>query len=94
MHRHRTTSILLFSAALSMFGIALIVVDVLRAIGGIVHAFDGHAYVRLCPRGSGGRMPGLVGMATAGDRSVAIAIGSGLVVAAIRRWRSGAATSR
>lgn len=94
MHRHRTTSILLFSVALSMFGIALIVVDVLHAIGGIAHAFDGHAYVRLCPAATEATCLALSGWQLLAIGLVAIAIGSGLVVAAIRRWRSGAATSR
>ncbi len=94
MHRHRTTSILLFSVALSMFGIALIVVDVLHAIGAIAHAFDGHAYVRLCPAAAEAACLALSGWQLLAIGLVAIAIGSGLVVAAIRRWRSGAAAPR
>lgn len=94
MHRHRTTSILLFSVALSMFGIALIVVDVLHTIGGFAHAFDGHAQVRLCPATAEAACRALSAWQLLAIGLVAIAIGGGLVVAAIRRWRSGAAASR
>lgn len=93
IHRH-TTSGLLFAAALSMFGIALIVVDVLHTIGGIAHAFDEHAHVRLCPSAAEAACLALSGWQLLAIGLVAIAIGSGLIAAAIRRWRSEAAISR